>query len=340
MRASIRAVFLTATLLLSAFHLALAEDDYCYKGSYGRGVGTIPTSCDSAKRNESGLCYPACPSGYGGAGPVCWANCPAGYYDHGAGCTKPAPYGRGGGYAWHLGDGLNDGGMYNRCEHDNGRGGCEKWGAVVYPKCRAGFHTVGCCVCSPDCPSGYTDTGATCTKPTKTRGAGTIPTSCDGNKQNDAGLCYDHCKGGYNGVGPVCWNTCPKGYVDCAAGCATSSSYCAQVTADQVTSTIMLAVNVATMGASGEVEAAAKSAEEATRLAKAVNDAKEAWAALKASKEYVRLKQTAQGVAYIHKMEKLAESKTAEEAARAMAGFDPTGLSQVVSAYTQKICNN
>jgi len=44
---------------------------------------------------------------------------------------------------------------------------------MYYPKCKAGFHNVGCCVCSPNCPSGWTDVGISCKKPnTYGRGAG------------------------------------------------------------------------------------------------------------------------------------------------------------------------
>ncbi len=39
-------------------------------------------------------------------------------------------------YPWQFGDPLNDSGMFRRCEADHGRGNCEKWGAVVYPKCK------------------------------------------------------------------------------------------------------------------------------------------------------------------------------------------------------------
>lgn len=48
-----------------------------------------------------------------------------------------------------FGDGFNLDGAFSRCERENSQG-CEQWAAVVYPKCRPGFHNVGCCVCSPD----------------------------------------------------------------------------------------------------------------------------------------------------------------------------------------------
>ena len=44
--------------------------------------------------------------------------------------------------------------MFKGCEADYGAGNCEESGLVVYPKCKPGFHAVGCCICSPDCPAG------------------------------------------------------------------------------------------------------------------------------------------------------------------------------------------
>ena len=49
--------------------------------------------------------------------------------------------------------------MFERCEADQGRGHCEKNGAVVYPKCRDGYHAEGCCICSPECPGDMADMG-------------------------------------------------------------------------------------------------------------------------------------------------------------------------------------
>jgi hypothetical protein len=135
----------------------------------------IGTDCPAGRELDAGLCYPKCASGMKGVGPVCWQNCPSGMTDHGVGCTKPAPYGRGAGYPWKPKDGFSDSGMFSRCEGDHGSGGCEKEGAIVYPKCKAGYHKVGCCICTPNCPSGMTDSGATCIKSTANRGTPSSP---------------------------------------------------------------------------------------------------------------------------------------------------------------------
>ena len=49
-----------------------AQDKFCWKNSYGRGVGLIPKDCGSEKEYDAGLCYKPCRSGYKGVGPVCW----------------------------------------------------------------------------------------------------------------------------------------------------------------------------------------------------------------------------------------------------------------------------
>jgi len=235
-----------ALLVLFCLLPSLASAAFCWKATEYQGVGKIPTNCSGGKENNAGLCYPKCQAGYTGVGPVCWQNCPSGYNDFGVGCSKPAAYGRGAGYAWHFGDPLNDSGMYNRCQRDNGRGNCEKWGAVVYPKCKPNYHPVGCCVCSPDCP-GMTDSGASCTKYTKTRGVGTIPDVCSGSDVNSYGLCYRGCPSAFNAtaIGPVCWKKC-KGDTpfECGGGCAKDADECRANLVNQAIATANFVIQI------------------------------------------------------------------------------------------------
>jgi hypothetical protein len=104
---------------------------------------------------------------------VCNSVCPSGFRDDGAFCAKPSSYGRGVGYPWKFGDPAFDlDPAKKRCEDDYGLDGCEKNGLIWYPKCSANFHAVGCCVCSPDCPSGMADIGVSCAKKSYGRGVG------------------------------------------------------------------------------------------------------------------------------------------------------------------------
>lgn len=184
----------------------IAEDLSAVAGKppYGRGAGE-PMRCGADEELDGALCYPKCQPGYSGVGPVCWQHCPQGYTDTGGHCAKPGAYGRGAGYPWKFGDALNDSGMFSRCQRDHGSGKCEKWGAVVYPKCKSGFYAAGCCVCSPSCPSGMTDIGVSCQKRSYGRTAGRPLHACEPGQEKSGLLCYPLCKPGYTGNGPMCW---------------------------------------------------------------------------------------------------------------------------------------
>jgi len=173
----------------------------CYHKSTLRGASGL-SECPRAERSGA-LCYPSCLDGYAGAGPVCWQRCPDGFRDDGAYCAKPEPYGRGTGHPWQVGDApFSLDGAQGRCEAENPQG-CEQDGLIIYPKCKLGFHATGCCVCSPDCPSGMIDIGVSCQKHTYTRGTG-WPMSCPGNKEQIGALCYDDCPSGWKKASVQC----------------------------------------------------------------------------------------------------------------------------------------
>ena len=183
----------------------------CQKPSYDRGAGSVPNICVD-KEYDTGLCYTKCNDGYKGIGPVCWGTCPPGFRDDGAFCAKPSAYGRGAGYT-----------NQRACENSNDRGaktnGCETWGSLWYPKCDKNYHNFGCCVCSPNCPVGWSDIGVSCTKPSYGRGVGTVPTECPKDQENNAGLCYTKCKDGYNGTLTRCYGTCPDNTTNAGLYC-------------------------------------------------------------------------------------------------------------------------
>jgi hypothetical protein len=116
--------------------VVLSKTPFCYKQSYGRGVGQVLSTCPDSKEKIGGFCYSPCRSGYSRQGTFdCQQECKPGWRDDGLFCRK-AEYGRGAGYPWRFGDPLNDSGMFRRCEADHGRGQCEKYGLIVYPKCK------------------------------------------------------------------------------------------------------------------------------------------------------------------------------------------------------------
>ena len=86
--------------------------------------------------------------------------CPAGFRDDGFYCFKPKPYGRGTGCFKEA-----------TCLAEAkplGTSSCEQVGLLLYPNCKPGFHSYGCCICTPDCPAGWTDIGISCLKPAAT----------------------------------------------------------------------------------------------------------------------------------------------------------------------------
>ena len=234
---------------------------FCWRKSYGRGVGRPLSTCRDGETKSGALCYPKCKDGYKAVGPVCWQDCPSGFRDDGMFCAKPKPYGRGAGYPWKFGDtafSLN--GARQRCAAAN-PGGCEKWGAIIYPKCKTGFHAAACCVCSPDCPtgSGMTDIGVSCAKQSYGNGWGTT-LKCKPGEDEDAALCYDKCKLGYSGVGPVCWQQCPAGMVNCGMGCAKSSEACGSSVGEMIVAPLEMVASIAGLVATAGGSAAATSA--------------------------------------------------------------------------------
>ena len=157
----------------------------CIKHSYIRGTGAIP-DCPSDTYKSGALCYPNCKPNFAGDGPVCWGVCPPGYPDFAGFCGKPnTEYGRGAG---HLTEAA--------CRTSGDRGaatnGCEYYYGLWYPVCDKNFTNFDCCICTPSCPPGFSDDGATCYKPSYPNGAGNIPETCPSGQENSAGLCYDN----------------------------------------------------------------------------------------------------------------------------------------------------
>lgn len=263
--------------------------DFCWRTTKGRGAGqplsTKSSDCGPGlEKDPNGLlCYPPCKAGYYGVGPVCYQSCPSGFNGSAAVCGKPASYGRGAGYVlWDQ----------NKCNNENSQG-CEQNGAMYYPKCKANFHTVGCCVCSPDCPSGWNDTGATCQGSSYGRTAGQV-LGCAGGLERDGLLCYSSCGANSDGVGPVCWDHCPKSWVQCGMGCAESVAACATNTTNQIVSVLTAAANIAaevlTAGAaSGAVEAekaALKAGKEGAGITESTSEIVERVSKLKFTKAF------------------------------------------------------
>lgn len=236
---------------------------YCYKESYGLGVGKPgDLRCAEGQELNAGLCYAPCKGGYKGVANSCNAGCPAGYRDDGLFCAKPAPAS----YlppAFVLWDKA-------KCEAAAPQG-CHRKGALFYPKCKAGYHNVAL-HCQRDCPAGWTDSGVSCAKPSYDRGVGKpAQLACAGGLQPDAGLCYPACKDGFAATGPVCWQKCPGNRkTDCGVGCATSHEACVVQTFNMAQAPVGAALSLVTLGFDkAAANAATKGAEAAAKGGKA-----------------------------------------------------------------------
>jgi hypothetical protein len=247
---------------------------FCWKRSYGRGVGTIPTGCGS-KQNDAGLCYTNCKDGYSGSGPLCLTKCKKGYKNHPLSCYKNL-------ISWY-------------------------W------------------------------------KSSYGRGVGTIPSDC-GSKQNDAGLCYNKCKDGYYGVGPVCWKGCTTSApVNCGAACASSQDTCASKILEQIVSVLEVAENVveivATAGGAAALKASAKVAMQAM-----FNAAKKAIAKGATKEAFIKLMRAValkSGSFFAEAAAKKCYVRAASNSAfdwNDFAALDPTGIANVVIAFTNDVC--
>lgn len=144
----------------------------CWLDTYGVGVGRIPDKkpCPPGLADILGSCWleehtygKGCCCFFGS----CCHNCPAGYTDIGCLCRRE-----------NTGIKLWPHERY-LCNDDE-----EINGALCYPKCKQGFHKVGCCLCEPEGGPGIR----------KTVGERQY---CDDDEELIGGLCYKNPKPGF-----------------------------------------------------------------------------------------------------------------------------------------------
>lgn len=331
MSINLRQLFLVAISVLGFFSHA-SHADVCWKSTYGRGVGSVPGSCNPQETKSGLLCYPHCKPGFQNVAGVCWKTCPPRFKDTGGHCLKPGSYGRGGGYAlWSEGN----------CKRDH-KQGCERWGLLYYPKCAESFHAAGCCVCSPNCPRGTKDIGVSCQKDSYV--VRPITPNC-GTRTYDAGLCYDRCANGYNGIGPVCWGQCPKDKpVDCGAMCGTSAADCASSIGEMVMSVgqvvAKIAETVTTLGASTGFDAAANAAKNSiiSTIKSTLKKVATTTAKLGAGALTQELQRKGLPADMAQKLSSMTTNPDTFDYEGFLKGLDPTGIVKVVDAFNKQIC--
>lgn len=308
---------LLALMIIIAPLTASAGPDFCWKSSYGRGVGTIPPSCNSDRAKEVGMCYTPCKEGYQGAVTMCLRTCPSGYVNTGLFC--------------HIDKALLVPASVNVC--------------AASTNCPSGYTNAGliCGLTPVSKPAGWSGTYLDLIRDTYDRGIGLAPSVCNSDKENSSGLCYPRCKPNFSGIGPVCWGTCPAGWTDCGAGCAPGTgsggvANCTKVIGNQVWGVISAAKDITKLVATLGTAAATKPAENSGALAKAVADLK------KLMDQYQAQMTAAMGAAtYASASAQLASAVTPEEIAQAsirIAGLvDPTGLASMTSNFVYPTCD-
>lgn len=184
-------------------------EPFCWRHSYGRGVGRPLHSCpDHAPEQDGLLCYPPCREGYHGVGPICWETC-NNLSSLGFACAD-------------IRKSLRSCPWYDAC----------------------GLFTHSCSYC----PNSYTNYGCFCAKfyfrDSYARGIGT-PLVCSDSYEQDGALCYEKCNYKYNGVGPVCWQYCPitQPYA-CLAGCSITKQDCHQAIINMIQSVTGASVTI------------------------------------------------------------------------------------------------
>jgi hypothetical protein len=195
---------------------ATSMDFECLE-AYDRGPGVNPHVCGPDQLKVENMCNSKCPLGYSLSGAVCRQNCPGDFKEIDYYCRRdPKSYGRGAGYPWKFGDGVgNDLGMLSRCAEEHGKDNCEKYGSIFYPKCKPGYKSVGCCICTlskePDCNAlgmGSNIFDFSCLRKAKAPNETNLytlpPSHCSDNEEMSYGLCYKKCRDGYIGKGSHC----------------------------------------------------------------------------------------------------------------------------------------
>jgi hypothetical protein len=240
--------------------------------------------------------------------------------------------------------------MIARCEADIGQGNCEKYGLMYYPKCRPGFYPIGCCICRPPAPDCFGlgmngNLDLSCGK--KIIIGDPISMDCTNGQIYDAGLCYDKCQTGFYGIGPVCWKAPPSNWVECGMGAATDSKACTNVIFDQFASVGNMALSIATLGAGKAVKFAKDAAQTAklrkqfTQIKRAATTSSALTNTFSAAQGQFPIVETGKNLG--EALEADPSELTAEDIVRVSAQIaailDPTGISDVIGAYTYPKCS-
>lgn len=328
--------------------------EYCWKRTEPRGVGSVPKACPTGtEKGQFASWLPIC---YKKEGQTL-KPCPAGWRNDGLYCRLPE-YGRG------IGHFTESGCKDSELAKKTGKG-CHKPASsplIWYPVCKANYDNFGCCICRPT-----TVTDESCIKEFGAKSHRIAGSSCyrtidwetlkphyaECSKEEpdlNAGLCYKACSdSSFKGVGPVCWEQASSNAVSCGMGLAKTEKVCSDATADQVFGVAKLTLNLATLGGAGPAVAAVTKTVETVEVAyatlsDAIGQIDEVAAGKKvdAAVAVDMVTRLDLGKTYLGGLKEIAEAESAADAIRGAAKFgaqfDPTGVAQVVGAFTYDKC--
>jgi hypothetical protein len=319
--------FVTALMMLLLVSTHAFSADFCWKGSYGRGVGTIPDACTGGKNLEIGMCYTPCKQGWDGAVTMCLRKCPSGYVNTGLSC--------------HVDKALLVPANVDVCN--------------MKTTCPSGYTNAGllCGLNTPSVPGGYealvsgpAASGLDLTRQPYDRGIGNAPTACLNGKENDTGLCYPKCNTNFSGIGPVCWGQCPAGWTNCGMGCAKSANECAKTAVGQVTAVGLSATSIGLMIASAGASGAASTAVNQTKIPGLLGKLNEMKAFYKANETAFQAAGLAAGVGVKTRdlivgldNPNVTELDIARLSAQIAGLLDPSGLISAGSSFAYDTCD-
>ena len=354
------AVFLTS---LTAPQAMAAETTFCWKETWGTGVGVVPQNCPDGSEKLGAFCYERCPTGFQRVSTGCHAVCPAGSKDDGFFC------------GWHsylAARYTNQGTCTDKHGHSgNARrhtNGCVKRGLLWFERCEGGYKNVlGFCEKVNVPCHAYQKGGRKLFRETRVANscAKVVWASkpeigqCAEGYEMDAGLCYRQCGENADRVGPLCWGTCPAGWVSCGMGCAKDKAACEAAVRDQVLTvvdaTVSIALLAATAGAGSSIKAGGNVMKQAWKgLANRVADSGTAKVKALVTNQLTSLGVKAPSIAangifeFVTGYEDIDDSymteeekahKKAEIALTLISTIDPTGLVNVVNTYKKPVCH-
>jgi len=336
------------------------QSDFCWRETHTRGGASLPTQCPKDAWDKGLFCFDTgldCPSGYYKWGFDCHQMCPQGFEDKGGMvCGRPGPSLKAiRPYGWELGDpAFSASGQFKRCEKDNGGpGSCfyDKHSFLVYPNCGPFYEYQGWGLCSHErtvCHahgmSAVPLVDGSCYK--KVISAFSLRTCTEAQGEESLYLCYkDKCQPGYEGAGPVCWAPPPKDWVPCGMGAAKDLDTCKNMLEAQTGSVANVAMNIVELAlviVSGGSSAPSKVFKE---LLLRFNKLREVSSFVQDRIEFAKLNMNERSEggesAWIDLFTASVDMKPADMvrvAAQIISVLDPTGISDVVAAYSYPMC--